>query len=107
MRCVAKDTQKVALRRHELQRNSAYYEKMFHVEQIRFDKFVEWAFMSMISGGVGLASLFLFRMAKGVSLLNLKIATIIERIQWHEREIIKSGEEIERIKQQLLVKRTR
>lgn len=66
-----------------------------------FNKFVEWAFQALIIGvaayGVNvLASVknSIVDLDKSVNELNSKIATIIEKVTWHEKWLEKHDEEI-------------
>jgi hypothetical protein len=52
-----------------------------------FDKFVLWAFMAIMGGGVGWSATFLARISKSISQLNVSVATVIERTAWHQKEL--------------------
>lgn len=53
----------------------------------QFEKFVDWGFMALLSGGVAYAARFLSKLQTSVAKLNEQIATILERTSWHQREI--------------------
>jgi hypothetical protein len=48
-----------------------------------FNQFRDWAFLTVITGGVGI----MWGLKKSVEELNIKIAVIIEKIDTHEKRI--------------------
>lgn len=54
---------------------------------MEFTKFIDWAFLGLISGGMVFLISFLKGLGDGISLLNTQIAVIIERVEHHERRI--------------------
>jgi hypothetical protein len=55
-----------------------------------FNQFREWAFLTVITGGVGI----MWGLKKSVEELNIKIAVIIEKIDTHEKRISRLEENI-------------
>jgi hypothetical protein len=62
-----------------------------------FNKFVEWAFLAIIGGSVAWASRFLGKISCSISELNSKIATVLERSEWHGRELKDHSKRIDRL----------
>ncbi len=65
--------------------------------EVEFGKFVEWGFMAVLTGGVAFSTKFLGKISKSVSDLNTQIAVILERMNWHQREIESHGSRISKL----------
>jgi hypothetical protein len=52
-----------------------------------FDKFVEWAFMAIIGGGVAWSASFLSKISSSITQLNTRLATVLERTAWLGKEV--------------------
>lgn len=48
---------------------------------------ISWAFQALVAGGVVYAAGSMTKMRASIDKLNESIATIIEKMQWHEKEI--------------------
>ena len=57
------------------------------MDQVDFTKFVEWAFLSILTGSVVWSAKFLAMISKSISQLNLQVALILERIATQQKEI--------------------
>lgn len=62
-----------------------------------FQQFVDWAFLSIIGGGVAFGAKFLGDLSRNVASLNEKLTGLIERVGWHEKEIRRLSENTERL----------
>lgn len=62
-----------------------------------FGKFVEWAFLAIIGGSVAWSAGFLSRISQSVTELNVKLATIMERLSWQSRELDDHGNRIRKL----------
>lgn len=64
-----------------------------------FSKFIEWAFQALVVGiaayGVGVLS----SLKNSVNELNNKIATIIEKVTWHEKWLERHDDEITNLRE--------
>lgn len=64
-----------------------------------FSKFIEWAFQALVVGiaayGVGI----LAGLKNSVNELNNKIATIIEKVTWHEKWLERHDDEITNLRE--------
>lgn len=52
-----------------------------------FQKFIEWTFLAVIGGGVAWSASFLSKISDSVTELNIKLATVLERSEWHGKEL--------------------
>lgn len=52
-----------------------------------YSQFVSWAFQGLLGAAVIYAASTLAKLRDSVDELNLKMATIIEKMSWHEKEI--------------------
>lgn len=48
---------------------------------------ISWAFQGLVAGGIIYAAGSLTKMRESVESLNKSIATIIEKMEWHQKEI--------------------
>lgn len=67
------------------------------VDALTFQKFIEWAFMALVGGGVAFCAKFLCDLSRNVAKLNESFGVILERMAWHEKELERHGERIERL----------
>lgn len=66
---------------------------------MEFSKFVEWAFLAIISGAAVIAVGILSSLKNSVNELNQKIATIIEKVTWHEKWLERHDDEITNLRE--------
>lgn len=59
-----------------------------------FQKFIEWAFMAILSGGVIWAASFLGKISQSINELNEKVAIILTRSDGHEKQISSLSERV-------------
>lgn len=59
-----------------------------------FQKFVEWAFMAIVSGGIGFGARFLAKLSKSIDTLNQNMATVAEKTTWHEKTLERHDDRI-------------
>ncbi len=64
-----------------------------------FSKFIEWAFLGIISGAAIFAVGILASLKNSVNELNNKIATIIEKVTWHEKWLERHDDEITNLRE--------
>lgn len=62
-----------------------------------FPAFVYWAFLSILSGAAILTTKFLFDMKENIGSLNSKMAVILEKITYHEKEIQRHEDRIKEL----------
>lgn len=62
-----------------------------------FAQFVEWAFMGIMSGAVVWSVKFLGDISHSIQDLNVKITVVLERVDWHEKEIDDLSGRVKRI----------
>lgn len=66
-----------------------------------FEKFIEWAFMAVLSGGVVWSTRFLSKISKSISILNIQIAGIVERSEWLKKGIEDLDDRVTRVEDRL------
>jgi len=54
---------------------------------MEFSKFIEWAFYGVISGGIYIIAQSINSMKASVIELNVKLATVIEKVSYHEKAL--------------------
>ena len=57
-------------------------------DPITFQKFIEWCFMGLIAGGIGWTAIILRDISNSLVEIRIQIASILERVSWHEKDII-------------------
>lgn len=62
-----------------------------------FTKFVEWAFLLIISGSITWCAAFLSKISQSVGNLNIKLAVVLERLAYQEKEINNHGNRLNRL----------
>ena len=63
-----------------------------------FPQFVEWIFYTLISGVSLYVAAKLGKLTDSITILNEKIAVIIEKTAWHEKQLEKHDADIEALK---------
>lgn len=66
-----------------------------------FDKFIQWAFLGLVSGGVVYGMRFAAVISKSIGELNIKLATLLERTAGHSREIEEHTGRINRLEREV------
>ncbi len=67
------------------------------MDALDFAKFIDWAFLGSISGGIGWMVIFLGKVNRSLHELNAKLGIVIERQTWHQSELEKHENRIQRL----------
>ena len=62
-----------------------------------YTHFVEWAFFGLVGGSAVYGVSILAHLKLSIDTLNERVATIIEKTAWHERELRRQDERIQKL----------
>lgn len=66
---------------------------------MEFSQFIQWAFYGFISFGAYSAIKILGELKDNVSLLNEKLAVVLEKTAWHEKQIMDHGDRLKTVEE--------